>query len=94
MGGGRHLHRSHRARRGAAGPVDPIGTFFQKFPGARFELTSGIDAHHGKVRFTWRMVLANGKVPVEGIDFGELAASLTSVSPAPTSPSAPPPRRP
>ena len=35
-------------------------------------VTSGIDSHHGKFRFTWRMVLADGKVFLEGIDFGEL----------------------
>jgi hypothetical protein len=28
--------------------------------------------HHEKFRFTWRMVLADGKVFLEGIDFGEL----------------------
>jgi SnoaL-like domain len=53
--------------------VDHIGGFFEQFPGARIELTSGIDAHHEKLRFTWRMLLADGKVFVEGIDFGELS---------------------
>ena len=53
--------------------VDHIARFFEQFPGAHFELTSGIDTHHEKLRFTWRMVLPNGKVFVEGIDFGELS---------------------
>lgn len=53
--------------------VDHIGRFFEQFPGASFELTSGIDAHHGKLRFTWRMLLADRTVFVEGIDFGELS---------------------
>ena len=52
--------------------VDHIGAFFEQFPGAYFVVTSGIDSHHGKFRFTWRMVLADGKVFLEGIDFGEL----------------------
>lgn len=54
--------------------IEHIGGFFEQFPGARIELTSGIDAHHEKIRFTWRMVLADGKVFLEGVDFGELSA--------------------
>lgn len=53
--------------------VDHIGEFFDQFPGARIELTSGIDTHHQQLRFAWRMVLADGKVFVEGVDFGELS---------------------
>ena len=58
---------------GRSGLVDHIGGFFEQFPGARVELTSGIDAHHDKLRFTWRMVLGDGKVFVEGTDFGEMS---------------------
>ena len=54
--------------------VDHIGALFARFPGAYFEVTSGIDSHHEKFRFTWRMVLADGKVALEGIDFGELSS--------------------
>jgi hypothetical protein len=53
--------------------VDHIGGLFERFPGAHFELTSGIDTHHEKLRFSWRMLLADGKVSVEGVDFGELS---------------------
>ena len=53
---------------------DHIEGFFKTFPGARFVVTSGIDTHHQRLRFTWRMMLADGKVFAEGIDFGELAA--------------------
>lgn len=53
---------------------DHIEGFFKQFPGVRFVVTSGIDTHHQKLRFTWRMMLANGKVFAEGIDFGELSA--------------------
>jgi len=53
--------------------MDHIDRFFKQFPGARFAVTSEIDAHHQKLRFTWRMLLADGSVFVEGIDFGELS---------------------
>lgn len=50
-----------------------IAGFHQQMPGARIEATSGIDQHHDKVRFTWKLVGANGAAMIEGIDFGELA---------------------
>jgi hypothetical protein len=58
---------------GRRGLLNHIGEFFGQFPGAHFAVTSGIDTHHQKLRFTWRMLLADGKVFVEGIDFGELS---------------------
>ena len=61
---------AHVAGRNAL--VDHIGALFEQFPGAYFVVTSGIDSHHGKFRFTWRMVLADGEVFLEGVDFGEL----------------------
>ena len=42
-------------------------------PGARIVPSSGVDEHHGRVRFTWRMEGADGSTIMEGIDFGELA---------------------
>ena len=58
---------------GRAALADHIGGFAAQFPGARIELSSAVDAHHGKLRFAWRLLLADGSVYVEGIDFGELA---------------------
>ena len=58
---------------GRAALVEHIGGFHKQFPGARLEAASGVDAHHGKLRFNWRMRLADGTVFVEGIDFGELS---------------------
>jgi len=52
--------------------ADHIGGFHQNLPGARIEITSAVDAHHGKLRFTWRMLGADGATMVEGVDFGEL----------------------
>ncbi|MBI4866341.1 MAG: nuclear transport factor 2 family protein [Candidatus Wallbacteria bacterium] len=53
--------------------LEYIGVILGQFPGARIVLTSAIDAHHQSVRFTWRMVLADGAVFADGLDFGELA---------------------
>jgi hypothetical protein len=43
-----------------------------QFPGARFELTSGPDAHHDRVRFAWRAV-AGGDAIAHGVDFATVA---------------------
>jgi hypothetical protein len=45
-----------------------------QFPGARFELTSGPDAHHDRVRFAWRAVAGEGGATIAaGVDFATLA---------------------
>lgn len=49
-----------------------IAAFQRQMPGARIRSTSGVDEHHGRLRFMWAMDGADGKVAVEGIDFGEL----------------------
>lgn len=46
-----------------------IGGFQQQMPGATIKRTSGIDEHHGMLRFAWKM---EGGPPVEGIDIGRL----------------------
>jgi hypothetical protein len=43
-----------RVSAGRKALVDHIGAFFEQLPGAYFVVTSGIDSHHGKFRFTWR----------------------------------------
>ena len=53
--------------------VAHIGGFHAQMPGARILLTSGIDAHHGAIRFTWALRAGDGTIVTEGIDFGELA---------------------
>ncbi len=45
----------------------------QQFAGHRFERTSGVDAHHGHLRYSWRLVGPDGSVAVTGTDVGELA---------------------
>ena len=59
---------------GHAGIDAMIAGAQQQFPGHRFELSAGPDAHHDRVRFAWRLVGSNGGAPVaEGVDFATLA---------------------
>jgi SnoaL-like domain len=46
----------------------------ERFPGHRFRRVSGVDTHHGEVRFAWELVAPDGAVVVAGIDVGGLAA--------------------
>lgn len=46
----------------------------QQFPGQRFRRLSGVDEHHGRVRFAWQLGGDDGTVTVAGIDVGELGA--------------------
>src|ERR1700760_369514 len=50
-----------------------IGAAQAQFPGHRFELAFGPDAHNDVVRFAWRLVGAGGAVAT-GMDFGRVAA--------------------
>jgi hypothetical protein len=46
----------------------------KQFPGMRFELSDGPDAHHDRVRFAWRLVTADDGAPVAaGVDFATVA---------------------
>jgi hypothetical protein len=46
----------------------------QQFPGHRFELSFGPDAHNDRVRFAWRLHGPEGGAPVAaGADFGVVA---------------------
>lgn len=50
-----------------------IGGFRSTMAGAVLETTSAVDVHDGFLRFTWKIVGADGNDLMEGIDFGELA---------------------
>ena len=54
--------------------VQHIGGIHQRFAGHRILLTSGVDEHHGRLRFTWGMVSPKGSRVYEGIDFGEVGS--------------------
>lgn len=44
----------------------------QQYPGHRFELAMGPDAHHDRVRFAWTMIGDGGPVAA-GVDFATVA---------------------
>jgi SnoaL-like domain len=44
-----------------------------QFPGHSFRRTTGVDTHHGLVRFGWELVTDDGTVAAGGIDIGVLA---------------------
>jgi len=50
-----------------------ISQFQQQMPGASITATSGIDEHHGRLRFAWKMTARDGSTGMEGIDVGQLA---------------------
>ncbi|HEX6420270.1 MAG TPA: nuclear transport factor 2 family protein [Acidimicrobiales bacterium] len=52
---------------------DMVAAVQAQFPGQRFVRTSGIDAHHGLVRFGWELSDGRGTVTVAGIDVGIVA---------------------
>jgi hypothetical protein len=57
---------------GADGIDAMIAGVQERFPGYRFELASGPDAHHDRVRFSWHLVADGGAPLAIGIDFAEL----------------------
>ena len=50
-----------------------IGGAQAQFPGARFELAAGPDAHHDVVRFAWHLYGADGARIATGYDYGTVA---------------------
>jgi hypothetical protein len=55
--------------------IDAMVAAAQKqFPGTRFELSAGPDAHHDRVRFAWRLINAADGTPIAGgVDFATVA---------------------
>jgi hypothetical protein len=52
-----------------------VGAAQQQFPGHRFELTFGPDAHNDVARFTWTLVAQeSGAAAAVGVDFATVAA--------------------
>lgn len=58
---------------GRADIVAALGRFQEQMPGARFEETSGVEQHHGRLRASWRLFGADGTARLDGEDVGELA---------------------
>lgn len=56
-----------------AGLADLIGKLHAQMPGAQVRLTSGASQHHNRIHFTWQLVLPDGRVGIDGVDFGTLS---------------------
>jgi hypothetical protein len=53
--------------------AEMIGAAQQQFHGHRFELVSGPDVHHDRMRFTWSLGSAAGEPVAVGVDFATTA---------------------
>jgi len=62
----------HFVGEGQDGINEMIGGVQEQFPGHRFELVDGPDAHHDRVRFAWHLHGPDGPVAV-GTDFATVA---------------------
>ena len=72
----RNFHRLENATCTAQGhnPLsDMVAGVHAQFPGHRFRRVSGIDTHHGLLRFAWELVGPDDAVAVAGIDVGVVA---------------------
>lgn len=61
------------AVRGRDAIAERIGGFGERFPGARVEITSGVDEHHGVARYAWTIYDAGGSSLLDGLDVVERA---------------------
>jgi hypothetical protein len=51
-----------------------IAAFHKRLPGTTIIFASGVDHHHGKFHFLWKMIGPDRQVTAEGRDFGEFDA--------------------
>lgn len=58
--------------KGRDGLLTAIKGFHAQLPGAAIAVTSGMDEHHGRVRFGWKVT--GSPQAIAGIDVGTLAA--------------------
>jgi SnoaL-like domain len=70
---GRYVDPSRDAE-GHAALSEMVEVARGQFPGFTLRRSSGIDAHHDRIRFTWEAVAPDGTVPLAAIDFGVLAS--------------------
>lgn len=57
---------------GRAALAQHITEFHQRFAGHRIRITSGVDAHHDRLRYTWAMVGPDDASMLQGTDIGEV----------------------
>lgn len=50
-----------------------IAAVHGRFPGARFALRGEPEAHHDRLRFSWRLTASDGTAIADGTDFGIVA---------------------
>jgi hypothetical protein len=53
---------------------DNISAFLASAPGHVLRVVSGVDEHHGQVRFEWRLLDAGGAVAIAGMSCGLVGA--------------------
>ena len=58
---------------GVDGISTMIGAAQAQFPGHRFTLVAGPEAHHDHVRFSWSLAVDGGAPVAIGVDFASLA---------------------
>jgi hypothetical protein len=58
--------------RGHQGISEQAAALLAQFPGHRFERTTAVDAHHGMLRYGWRLLSPAGAPVVEGVDVADL----------------------
>ena len=63
----------HAEVAGAEGLDALVAAVQQQFPGHRFVLASGPDAHHDRARFTWQLVGEGGDAIATGTDVAVVA---------------------
>ena len=55
---------------GISAAADALQT---QFAGHTFRRVSGVDEHHGHLRYAWELVTPDGAVALSGLDVGEVA---------------------
>jgi hypothetical protein len=59
---------------GHGGISDMMAAVHQQFPGHTFRRSSGVDEHHGQLRYGWELCDPTGAVVLAGMDVGEVDA--------------------
>tara|TARA_A100001391_G_scaffold154859_1_gene112661 strand:- start:192 stop:560 length:369 start_codon:yes stop_codon:yes gene_type:complete len=58
--------------KGRAALSHHIASVHATYPGARIEVTSGVQGYGQNLRFDWHMRAADGSVAIHGVDFGQI----------------------
>ena len=64
---------------GRQGISDMMAAVHEQFPGHTFRRSSGIDEHHGFLRYGWELLGPDRTVVLAGMDVGELDSSMQLV---------------